>query len=159
MKETAYEILKDEQKKQLGKNNKAKMTLYNALPRKEYKRVELLALKAKVTREQTSDDSDSQGGSDEELDEEETEAFNLMARNFQKLFRKGNLFGCGNRFSNGANRKLKENKAIVGGAWSDSEDGNELLNNATCLMEIDSQEVVSKPSSSNYDLKHIDLQK
>ncbi|GJV81336.1 reverse transcriptase domain-containing protein [Tanacetum coccineum] len=39
MKETPYEILKDNQKKQLGKNNEAKMTLYNALRRKEYERV------------------------------------------------------------------------------------------------------------------------
>ncbi|GKF35097.1 hypothetical protein Tco_0108297 [Tanacetum coccineum] len=39
MKETPYELLKDEKKKQLGKNNEAKMTLYNALPRKEYERV------------------------------------------------------------------------------------------------------------------------
>ncbi|GJX72739.1 reverse transcriptase domain-containing protein [Tanacetum coccineum] len=31
--ETPYELLKDDQKKQLSKNNKAKMTLYNALPR------------------------------------------------------------------------------------------------------------------------------
>nr|GEY87867.1 UBN2 domain-containing protein [Tanacetum cinerariifolium] len=36
---TPYELLKDDQKKQLGKNNEAKMTLYNALPRKEYERV------------------------------------------------------------------------------------------------------------------------
>nr|GEU80251.1 UBN2 domain-containing protein [Tanacetum cinerariifolium] len=49
----------------------------------------LLALKAKVTREQTSDDSDSQRGSDEDVDEEEAEAFNLMARNFRKFFRNG----------------------------------------------------------------------
>ncbi|GKE66010.1 hypothetical protein Tco_1520171 [Tanacetum coccineum] len=48
-----------------------------------------LALKAKVTREQTSDDSDSQGGSDEDIDKEEAEAFNLLARNFCKFFRKG----------------------------------------------------------------------
>nr|GFA33671.1 UBN2 domain-containing protein [Tanacetum cinerariifolium] len=33
MKETMYELLKDEQNKQLGKNNKSNMTLYNALPR------------------------------------------------------------------------------------------------------------------------------
>ncbi|GJU16862.1 hypothetical protein Tco_1144828 [Tanacetum coccineum] len=39
MKETPYELLKDDQKKQLGKNNEAKMTLYNDLPRKEYERV------------------------------------------------------------------------------------------------------------------------
>ncbi|GJX27765.1 hypothetical protein Tco_0235844 [Tanacetum coccineum] len=124
MKETSYELLKDEQKKQLGKNNEAIMTLYNALPHKESKvtaieeakdfatlpfdelvgnlkvyemilendgvvsktttkeKVKSLALKAKVTKEQTSDDNDIQGGSDEDLDEEEAEAFNLMARKF-----------------------------------------------------------------------------
>ncbi|GKA44572.1 retrovirus-related pol polyprotein from transposon TNT 1-94, partial [Tanacetum coccineum] len=172
MKENPYELLQDEQKKQLGKNNEAKMTLYNALPRKEYERVfmcktakentrssqspmkkllivvshdstaivtslksldpdyssknhvrkflralllkwrakvtvikeakdlatlpldELIALKAKVTREQTSDDSDSQVESDEDLDEEEkVKAFNLMARNFWLGRGRGNSFG------------------------------------------------------------------
>ncbi|GJR94642.1 retrovirus-related pol polyprotein from transposon TNT 1-94 [Tanacetum coccineum] len=39
MKETSYELLEDDQKEKLGKNNKAKMTLYNALPHKEYERV------------------------------------------------------------------------------------------------------------------------
>ncbi|GKE40614.1 hypothetical protein Tco_1464019 [Tanacetum coccineum] len=34
-----YELLKDDEKKQLGKNNEAKMILYNALPPKEYERV------------------------------------------------------------------------------------------------------------------------
>ncbi|GJW49030.1 zf-CCHC domain-containing protein [Tanacetum coccineum] len=208
MKETSYELLKDIEKKQLGKNEEAKMTIYNALPVKstsnckidlltqEYEKfsisnkeiidsgftrfnaivtslksldpdyssknhvrkflralpqkwrakvttieeakdlatlpldelignlkvyemildndgvdskttkekVKSLALKAKVTREQTSDDSDSQGESDEEVDEEEVEAFNLLARNFQKFFRKGNQFGRGNRFGVGENR-------------------------------------------------------
>ncbi|GJT46780.1 UBN2 domain-containing protein [Tanacetum coccineum] len=33
--EIPYELLKDNQKKQLGKNNEAKMTLYNALPCKD----------------------------------------------------------------------------------------------------------------------------
>ncbi|GJW49384.1 hypothetical protein Tco_0090735 [Tanacetum coccineum] len=37
--ETPYEKLKDNEKRQLGKNNEAKLTLYNALPRKEYERV------------------------------------------------------------------------------------------------------------------------
>nr|GEX00465.1 hypothetical protein [Tanacetum cinerariifolium] len=81
-------------------------------------KVKSLALKAKVTKEQTSDDSDSQGGSDEDVDEEEeVKALNLMP---------------------------KENKAFVRGAWSDSEDDNEPQNDATCLMEIDSQEVCLK---------------
>ncbi|GJZ86015.1 hypothetical protein Tco_0657625 [Tanacetum coccineum] len=138
MKETLYELLKDIEKKQLGKNEEAKMTIYNALPRKEYERVfmcktskeflraltlkrrakvtaieeakdlatlprdELIGnlLVAKVTIEQTSDDSDSQEGSDKDIDEEEAEAFNLLARNF----RKGNRFGRGIRFGNGRNR-------------------------------------------------------
>nr|GEW76956.1 retrovirus-related Pol polyprotein from transposon TNT 1-94 [Tanacetum cinerariifolium] len=159
-------------------------------------KVKSLALKAKVNMDQTSDDIDSQEGSDEDIDEEGVETFDLLARNLGKFFRKGNRFGRGNRFGNGANRfgrgransfgnkggesskqkgaccnyeieghftsecrKLKENKAFVGEIWSDSEDGNEHQNDATCLMEIDSQKVVSKPYSSNYDLKIIDLQK
>ncbi|GKA40597.1 retrovirus-related pol polyprotein from transposon TNT 1-94, partial [Tanacetum coccineum] len=253
MKETPYELLKDTKKKQLGKNEEAKMTIYNALPRKEYERVFMcktakessknhirkfilalplkwrakvtgikeakdlatlpldelignlkvyemvldndgvaskittkekvksLVLKAKVTREQTSDDSDSHGGSDEDIDEEEAEAFNLLARNFHKFFRKGNRFGRDIRFGNGGNRfgkicdnnfgnkggesskpkgacyncgieghfasecrKSKENKAFIGGAWSDNGDGDEQPNDATCLMAIDSQEVCLK---------------
>ncbi|GJZ14382.1 retrovirus-related pol polyprotein from transposon TNT 1-94 [Tanacetum coccineum] len=274
MKETPYELLKDNEKIQLGKNEEAKMTIYNALPRKEFERVFMcktakevwhtliithhdnsqvksckidllsqeyekflifneetidsdftrlntivtslksldpdyssknhvrkflralpskwrakttkekvksLALKVKVTREQTSDDSDSQGGSDEDIDEEEAEAFNLLARNFRKFFHKGNPFGrrnqfgnegnrfgkvCGNSFGNKGGesskqkgacyncgieghfasecRKPKENKAFVGGAWSDSEDGEEHQNDAACLMAIDSQEVCLK---------------
>ncbi|GKA93866.1 retrovirus-related pol polyprotein from transposon TNT 1-94 [Tanacetum coccineum] len=237
MKETPYELLKNDQKKKIGKKNEAKMTLYNALPRKEYERVFMcktakefsisseetidsgftrfnviitslksldqdysgknhvsscsstkmesqcllndlgklccsfqehqvkvksLALKAKVIREQTSDDSDSKKGSDEYVDEEEAKACNLIARNFRKFFRKGNQFGRGNRFGNNDIRfergngisfgnkggeisrqrrgcyncgeeghfidecpKPKENKAFLGRAWSDSEDGDE----------------------------------
>ncbi|GKD95304.1 retrovirus-related pol polyprotein from transposon TNT 1-94, partial [Tanacetum coccineum] len=157
-------------------------------------KIKSLSLKAKVTREQTSDDSER--GCDENVDDEEAEAFNLMARNFREFFYKGNRFRQGNRFGNGTNRfrrgrgnrfgnkggerskkraacyncwiechfaskcrKPKENKAFVGGARSDSEDGDEHQNAATCLMVIDSQEVVSKPSSSNITLNIIDLQK
>ncbi|GKB57351.1 hypothetical protein Tco_0913537, partial [Tanacetum coccineum] len=256
IKETPYELLKDIEKKQLGKNEEAKMTIYNALPRKEYKRVfmcktakevwhtlinthqgnsqvknckidlltqeyekfsisneetidsakmktieeakdlatlpldelignltvyemvldndgvdfkttkekvKLLSLKAKVTREQNSDDSDSQG----ESDEEEVEAFNLLARNFRKFFRKSNRFGRGNRFGNGGNRfgKSRDNNfGNKGGEGSKPkgacfEDGDEQPNDATCPMAIDSQEVVSRPSSSNINLNYTDLQK
>ncbi|GKB07638.1 retrovirus-related pol polyprotein from transposon TNT 1-94 [Tanacetum coccineum] len=159
-------------------------------------KVKSLALKDKVTREKTSDDSDGQVRGDKYIDEEETEAFNRLARNFCKFFRKGNRVGCGNQFGNGGNRfgkgrrnsfgnkggessktkgscynfrieghfacecrKPKENKAFIGGAWSDSEDSNEHQNDATSLMAIYSQEVTSKPYSSNIDLNIIDLQK
>ncbi|GKC28090.1 retrotransposon protein [Tanacetum coccineum] len=160
-------------------------------------KVKSLALKAKVTREKTSDDSNSQDGSNEDVDEErEAEAFNLMARNFRKFFRKGNQFRHENRFGNGGNRfskgydnsfgnkdgersnkkgacyncrieghfaseciKPKENKAFVGVHGAIVKTATNTKNDTTCLMEIDSQEVVSKPSSSNYDLNSIDLQK
>nr|GEV35209.1 hypothetical protein [Tanacetum cinerariifolium] len=95
VKETPYDLLKNDKKKKLGKNNEANMTLYNALPHQNYpnknhvrtflcalplkclkvyemvlenydvvskiakEKVKSLALKAKVIREQTSDDSDS----------------------------------------------------------------------------------------------------
>ncbi|GKB44251.1 hypothetical protein Tco_0889193 [Tanacetum coccineum] len=128
-------------------------------------KVKSLALTAKVTRDQTSDDSDSQGGSDEDEDEEEeAKAFNILARNFCKFFHKGNRFGRGNRFGNGANKfgkglksrrrtrpSSKDHEAIV--------KTGEHQNDATCLMAIDSQEVVSKLCSSNIDLNIIDLQK
>nr|GEU45585.1 hypothetical protein [Tanacetum cinerariifolium] len=194
MKETPYELLKDEQKKQLGKNNEAKINLYNALPRKEAKvmaikeakdlaillldelvrnlkvyemildnddtisktttkeNVKSLALKAEVTRDQPNDDSDSQDGSDEDVDEEEAEAFNLLARNFRKFFRKGTLL-----VSVESQRRTRilweEHGAIVKTAMNIKTTQHE------CLMEIDSQEVVSKTSSSNIDLNIIDLQK
>nr|GEZ45182.1 hypothetical protein [Tanacetum cinerariifolium] len=67
-------------------------------------KVKSLPLKANVTREQTSDDSDSQGGSDKDIDEEEVEAFNLLARNFCKFFRNVNRFGRENRFGNEGNQ-------------------------------------------------------
>ncbi|GKA17468.1 hypothetical protein Tco_0697305 [Tanacetum coccineum] len=216
MKKTLYELFVDDQKKKLGKNNEAKMTLYNALPHKEYERVFMcktakevwhtllithqakvttieeakdlatlpldelivnlkvyemvldndgvgskttkekvksLALKDKVTREQTSDNNDSKGGSNEDINEEKAEAINLLDRNF----RKGNRCGIKGHFAS-EYRKPKENKAFVGGTLSDR-DGDEHQNDATCLMAIDSQEVVSKPSISNYDLDIIDLQK
>ncbi|GKC30297.1 zf-CCHC domain-containing protein [Tanacetum coccineum] len=65
-------------------------------------KVKSLALKAKVTREKTSDDSDSQGGSDE--DEDETEEFNLMDKNFKRFFQKNNRFKRGCQFGNGGNK-------------------------------------------------------
>ncbi|GJQ97812.1 hypothetical protein Tco_0008951 [Tanacetum coccineum] len=150
MKETSYELLKDEQKKKLGKNNEAKMTLYNALSRKEYERVFInfrrfnaimtslksldphyssknyvrkflhaipLKWRVKVTTIEEAKDLatlpldelignlkvyemvlDNDGVASkttkenvnyEDVDEEEeAEAFNLMARNFRKFFHK-----------------------------------------------------------------------
>nr|GFA90185.1 UBN2 domain-containing protein [Tanacetum cinerariifolium] len=50
MKETSYELLKDDQKKQLVRNNEVKMTLYYALPCKEYE----IVFMSKIAKEQES---------------------------------------------------------------------------------------------------------
>ncbi|GJT79157.1 retrovirus-related pol polyprotein from transposon TNT 1-94 [Tanacetum coccineum] len=57
----------------------------------------------------------------------------------ESLKPKGACYNCGieGQFASEC-RKPKENKAFMGGAWSDSEDGDEQPNDATCLMAIDS---------------------
>ncbi|GKB85178.1 retrovirus-related pol polyprotein from transposon TNT 1-94, partial [Tanacetum coccineum] len=63
MKEMPYELLKDNENKQLGKNNEAKMTLYNALPHKEYKRIDFLTQEYKkysILNEEMIDNSFTQ---------------------------------------------------------------------------------------------------
>ncbi|GKD50087.1 retrovirus-related pol polyprotein from transposon 17.6 [Tanacetum coccineum] len=103
---------------------------------------------------QTSDDSDSQGGSDEDVDEEEAKEFNLMARNFclgeatkvalgtkvvKAQEKKGACYNCGVEYHFASEcTNPKEDKAFVKRAWSNSEDGDELQNDVTYLMEIDS---------------------
>ncbi|GJW40822.1 hypothetical protein Tco_0066667 [Tanacetum coccineum] len=240
MKETPYELLEDDQKNKLGKNNEAKMTIYNALPRKEYERVFMcktakenhirkflhdlplkwrakvtaieeakdfatlpldefianlkvyemilasdgvaskpikekvmpIALKANVTRGQTSNDSVCQDGSDED---EYKKEFHSIVKNLWELFKKGNRFERENRFGNDGDRfdrdhkskcvgssrgkhncygcgsknhfvvdclKAKMKKAFFGGAWSDSEDGDQMEKDATCLMIIGSQKLL-----------------
>nr|GEY47652.1 hypothetical protein [Tanacetum cinerariifolium] len=115
-----------------------------------------IALKANVTKGQTG----SNGICQDECDK--YEEINLMAKNFRKLFRKGvkkhdkfdickenTNWGESSRrergcYNYGKNNHFiddfpnpKRNKAFVRGSWSDSEDGNEPQNDATCLMDID----------------------
>ncbi|GKA55381.1 putative nuclease HARBI1 isoform X1 [Tanacetum coccineum] len=142
-------------------------------------KVKSLALKAKVTRGQTSNDSICQDGSD--VDEDKEEEFNSIVKNLWKLVKKGNRFERENRFVNGGDRfdrghgnrsegvrssrgkrncygcgsknhfvddcpKAKIKKAFVGGAWSDSEDGDQMEKDATCRMAIGLQKVNLNPS-------------
>nr|GEW80436.1 reverse transcriptase domain-containing protein [Tanacetum cinerariifolium] len=220
IKETPCELFKDNQKKKLYKNNEAKMTIYNALSRKEYERVFMcktakelwhtliithqgnsqvkncridllsqeyekfsisneetidsgftrfsaiitslrfldpdyssknhvrrflralplklkvmemilasdgvaskpikekvmpIALKANVTRGQTSNDSVCQDGSyeDEDKDKDEEKEFNSIVRNLWKLFKKGNRFNRENRFGNGGDRRSCKRRSLV----------------------------------------------
>ncbi|GJV64907.1 hypothetical protein Tco_1475735 [Tanacetum coccineum] len=100
-------------------------------------KVKSLDLKAKVTREQTSDDSDrvAIGLVMAPIGLEEAAKIALGTKAVKARDKRDNL-GC-----------------------SDSEDGDEPQNNATCLMATDYQEVQPKPSISKNDLDIIDLQK
>nr|GEU73576.1 reverse transcriptase domain-containing protein [Tanacetum cinerariifolium] len=89
MKETRYELLEDDQKKKLGKNNEAKMILYNAIPRIDgvaskpiRDKIMPIALKANITRRQTSSDSIGQDKCDKDKE------INLMAKNFRNYLEK-----------------------------------------------------------------------
>nr|GEU59752.1 hypothetical protein [Tanacetum cinerariifolium] len=146
-KETPYELLKDDQKKQLGKNNEAKMTLHNALPRKE---------RAKVTAIEEEKDLatlllDELIGNlkvYEMVLDNDGVAFKITKEKFKSLA----LNAKGTREQTRDNKghfaseckKSKENKAFVKGAWSDSEDDDEPQDDAICVMAIDSQEVCLK---------------
>ncbi|GJR02968.1 hypothetical protein Tco_0525952 [Tanacetum coccineum] len=63
-----------------------------------------IALKANVTRGQTSNDSVCQDGSDEDKDEDKEEEFNSRVRTIWMLFKKGNRFERENHFGNGGDR-------------------------------------------------------
>nr|GEW78674.1 zf-CCHC domain-containing protein/DUF4219 domain-containing protein/UBN2 domain-containing protein [Tanacetum cinerariifolium] len=102
MKDTPYELLKDDQKKQLGKNNKAKMTFYNALPRKKYKRFFMCkTVKEGVKKYEKFD-----------ICKEKT-------KGGESSRRECSCYNCGNK------NHFTRTKESVGGAWSDSKDGNE----------------------------------
>ncbi|GKC90356.1 hypothetical protein Tco_1151005 [Tanacetum coccineum] len=97
-------------------------------------KVKSLAFIAKVTKEQTSDDSDSQGGSDEYVE------------------------------INSATRLIDLEEAVVmvlGTKELKAQDkvSDEPQNEATCLLAVDSQEVQPKPSTYNNIIDLFDLQK
>nr|GEZ93794.1 hypothetical protein [Tanacetum cinerariifolium] len=97
-------------------------------------------------KEQTSDDRNSQGVSDEDVDKEESKVgrgrrYRFGNKGDEISRQKGVCYNCevDGHFVSEC-KKPKENKAFIGGAWSDSEDGNKPQNDATCLMAIGSQE-------------------
>ncbi|GJU25133.1 protein CHUP1, chloroplastic [Tanacetum coccineum] len=132
-------------------------------------KVKSLAFKANITRGQTSNNNTCQDESDED------EEINLMAKNFRILSRKGvkvhdkfdicqvktkggkssrrehGCYNCGDKNHLTDNCLKPNNKAFIGVTWSDSEDGDEPRNDATCLMENQKLLKFSKDFSKTYE--------
>ncbi|GKC45387.1 hypothetical protein Tco_1063109 [Tanacetum coccineum] len=128
-------------------------------------KVKSLALKAKVTRDQTSDDSDSQGGSDgeEAMEKKPKHSICWLGTSAAVTTLETKVAKSRSQREHATIATLKAislvNVESRRKTWRNIEDGDEQLNDETCLMAIDSQEVVSKPSNSNINLNYIDLQK
>ncbi|GKA23277.1 hypothetical protein Tco_0709239 [Tanacetum coccineum] len=164
---TPYELLKDDQNKKLGKNNKAKMTLYNVLLRKEYERVFM----CKTAKEFSI-------SSEETLNSGFTR-FNVIVISLKSLdqdySRKNHVrkFMCALLLKWRAKVTAIEEekdlatllldelignlKVIDSDVTMDSKAGLMVGKKGACLMAINSQEVLSKPSRSDLDI--IDLKK
>ncbi|GJS88007.1 retrovirus-related pol polyprotein from transposon TNT 1-94 [Tanacetum coccineum] len=98
------------------------------------KRVKSIALKAK---KESSDDETSTSRSDDE-------EYAMTVRNFKKFFRRkvnpNHLISDCPKLS-----RNKDQKAFIGGSWSDSKnDAKDKTNDETCLMALSSNEVCLK---------------
>nr|GEU92700.1 hypothetical protein [Tanacetum cinerariifolium] len=112
MKETPYELLADDKKKNLRKNNEAKMALYNVLPRKEFSCVKSPRRGNRFRRGL----GNGFGNKGVESSRQKHDCYNCKEE--------GHFIGeC---------PKSKENKMFIRGAWSDSENDNEPQKDATC---------------------------
>nr|GEW80546.1 zf-CCHC domain-containing protein/UBN2 domain-containing protein [Tanacetum cinerariifolium] len=159
----------DDHKMKLAKKNEAKMVLYNALPKKE--RINSITLKAK--KESSDDETLTSRSDDEEYfkkffrrkgkfvrqPREEKKSFRQRdekkGKSDRKCFRccdPNHLIGdCPKPFRN------KDQKAFIGGSWSDTEnDAEDKTNDETCLLAQSSSEVTLNSSCYSDDASSLD---
>ncbi|GKA33752.1 zf-CCHC domain-containing protein [Tanacetum coccineum] len=154
-----FEEQSDDLKKKLAKNNEAKIVLYNALPKKEYKRIFMCKMAKDIwqsllithqAKKESSDDETLTFGSDDE-------EYAMVVRNFKKFFKRKGKFvrqPRGNQEKKRSDRKCfrcgdpnhligdcpkpsrnKDQKAFIRGSWSNNEnDAEDKTNDETCLM-------------------------
>ncbi|GJV59234.1 retrovirus-related pol polyprotein from transposon TNT 1-94 [Tanacetum coccineum] len=106
------------------KVHKVVMEKYFEIYRGKKERVKSIALKAK---KESSDDGTSTSGSDDE-------EYVIAARNFKKFFRRKGKFVRQPREEKKSFQQ-QDQKAFIGGSWSDNEnDAEDKTNDETCLM-------------------------
>ncbi|GKB92316.1 hypothetical protein Tco_0964588 [Tanacetum coccineum] len=177
----------DDLKKKLAKNNEAKMVIYNALPpqkwprHEESKNLTTLSLdeligNLKVYEEVIKKDSETvkskkeqsrsitlkakkeSSDDDSSTSDSEDEEYAMAIRNFKKFFKRLGRFIQIISLENSPKLSRYQNqKAFVGGSWSDSdEDEEEKTNDEKYLMAKASNEVLSETEYFSDDLSSLD---
>ncbi|GJS25582.1 hypothetical protein Tco_0454214 [Tanacetum coccineum] len=142
----------DDLKKKLAKNNESKM-VYEEVIKKDSetiksKKEQSRSIALKARKESSDDDSSTSDSEDEE--------YAMAIKDFKKFFKRRERF-CGDQnHLVGECPKLsryQNQKAFVGGSWSDSdEDKEEKTNDKKCLMAKASNEVTKMPKATTTDI-------
>ncbi|GKC15813.1 hypothetical protein Tco_1012595 [Tanacetum coccineum] len=116
------------------------------------KREQSRSLALKVKKESSDEESLTFGSEDKE--------YAMAVRDFKKLFKRRGRFMWKSKSPHRKCPKLpryKNQRDFVGGSWSDShEDEEEKINDETCLMAQESNEVLSETEFYRDDLSSID---
>ncbi|GJV60459.1 retrovirus-related pol polyprotein from transposon TNT 1-94 [Tanacetum coccineum] len=153
-----FEEQSDDLKKRLAKNNEAKMVLYSALPKKEYERVFMCKTAKDIWLPLLITHQGNIQVKDNTIDllVQQYEQFTILEEeSIDSSFARINtiitsLKALDEGFSSkNYPQQNKDQKAFIGGSWSDSEDeAEDKTNNETCLMAQSSNEVTL--NSSHY---------
>nr|GEW95259.1 uncharacterized mitochondrial protein AtMg00810-like [Tanacetum cinerariifolium] len=130
----AFEEQSDDLKKKLAKNNEAKIVLYNALPKKEYERIFMCKTAKDIWQSLLITHQGNSQVKDNKID--------LLVQQYEKFtILEEESMDCPKPSRN------KDQKAFIGGSWSDSEnDAKDKTNDETCLMDQSSNEVTLNSS-------------
>ncbi|GJY32011.1 zf-CCHC domain-containing protein [Tanacetum coccineum] len=171
-----FENQTDDLKRRLAKNNKAKMVIYNALPRKEYERIFMCNTAKEIWKTllityQSEDEEYTMAVRDFKKFFKRRGRFVRQPRNDKKTFQRSQddkndkserkCFRCGdpNHLIGECPKppRDKNKRALVGGSWSDSGDENdEKIQDETCLVAQAPNEVCFKSSYFSDENSSID---
>ncbi|GJW57700.1 hypothetical protein Tco_0104431 [Tanacetum coccineum] len=164
-----YEKYEESHKKMISKNDEAKMVLYNALPKKEYERFmckttkdvwnsliithqgsaregfEASKIRRKINKISCSIKQGKRRGKFVCQPHEDKKSFRKVKEE-KKGKEDQRCFKCGdpNHFiSNYPKLSFNDQKAFVGGFWSESDEEDESKRDEICLMALSNNEVLS----------------
>ncbi|GJW53937.1 hypothetical protein Tco_0098022 [Tanacetum coccineum] len=139
-----YDKLKDENKNMLSKNDKAKMILYNALPKKEYERIFMCKTDKDIwnslviTYQAKKVSSDQEASSLDSNDEE----YAIAVRDFKKFFRRRGKI-CPSTVG-------RQKGILKSEGRKESDEDDDPKKDEICLMAHDSNEFWNKKQQAKF---------